>query len=39
MKGRAYDIPSEHLALHFWGVSRRTRLSWWRRWRWYLPWV
>jgi hypothetical protein len=36
---RAYDIPSYQLALHFWGVRRRAHLPWWRRWRWYLPWM
>jgi len=35
---RAYDIPSYQLALHF-GKARSPRLSWWRRWRWYLPWM
>lgn len=35
---RAYDIPSYQLALHF-GKARSPRLPWWRRWRWYLPWM
>jgi hypothetical protein len=35
---RAYDIPSFELALHF-GKVRVVRRPWWRRWRWYLPWI